>query len=127
MAAVGFGVADPAGSGEWQCASRRLGPCSLDVPREAPSNGFLMGPRRKTDGLTEGMLNISCSNCYIRALTSLKRGLNERFRGSLLEAISHTRRRTRWLLFLREEAQTGAQGRRESAAGFSQSCDGLFT
>lgn len=72
MAAVGFGVAGPAGSGEWQCASRRLRPCSLDVPREAPSNGFLMGPRRKTDGLTEGMLNISCSNCYIRALTSFK-------------------------------------------------------
>lgn len=72
MAAEAFGLADPAGSGEWQCASGRLRPCSLDVPREAPSNGFLMGPRRKTDGLTQGMLNISCSNCYIGALTSFK-------------------------------------------------------
>lgn len=40
--------------------------------KEAPSNGFLMGSRRKTDGLTEGMLNISCSNCYIGALTFSK-------------------------------------------------------
>lgn len=42
------------------------------IHKEAPSNGFLMGSRCKTDGLTEGMLNISCSNCYIGALTFSK-------------------------------------------------------
>lgn len=68
----GSGLVDPAGSAEWQAASRRLRSCSLDVPREAASNGFLMGPRRKTDGLTQGMLNICGSNCYIRAPTCFK-------------------------------------------------------
>lgn len=42
------------------------------IHKEAPTNGFLMGSWQKTDGLTEGMLNISCSNCYIEALTFSK-------------------------------------------------------
>lgn len=67
----GFGLRIPRSAQSGNPPPRGSGP-AVWIHKEAPSNGFLMGSRRKTDGLTEGMLNISCSNCYIGALTFSK-------------------------------------------------------
>lgn len=67
----GFGLRIPQSTHSGNPPPHVSGP-AVWIHKEAPSNGFLMGSRRKTDGLTEGMLNISCSNCYIGALTFSK-------------------------------------------------------
>lgn len=67
----GFGLRIPQSAYSGDQPPRGSGP-AVWIHKEAPRNGFLMGPRHKTDGLTEGMLNISCSNCYIEALTFSK-------------------------------------------------------
>lgn len=67
----GFGLRIPRSTHSGYPPPQGSGP-AVCIHKEAPSNGFLMGSRHKTDGLTEGMLNISCSNCYIGALTFSK-------------------------------------------------------
>lgn len=71
IAEEGFGLRIPQRAHSGNPPPQGSGP-AVWIHKEAPSNGFLMGSRHKTDGLTEGMLNISCSNCYIRALTFFK-------------------------------------------------------